>query len=97
MKLLIHPAVRRDVREVLEYYDGRSGTAGDRFYQQLMDALDALTHHPERCHFIGEKHRRYNFPTFPYHVIFEVQEDTVRLLVLRHHKRHPAFGLKRRW
>ena len=97
MNLIIHPGVRRDVREVLDYYNGRSETAGDRFYQELMAALDTLTLHPERFHFIGEQYRRYNFDKFPYHLIFDIQGDRVRLLVLRHHKRHPAFGLKRRW
>lgn len=97
MNLIIHPGVRQDVRAALDYYDSRSTSAGDRFYKELMAALETLALDPERCHFIGSQHRRYNFDKFPYHVIFDIQGDNVRLLVLRHHKRHPAFGLKRRW
>jgi plasmid stabilization system protein ParE len=34
---------------------------------------------------------------FPYAVLFRiVSEDAIRVLVIRHHRRHPSFGLGRR-
>ena len=43
----------------------------------------------------GTVYRRANFPSFPYHLIFRETVDGVRVLVLRHHRRHPDYGLSR--
>jgi len=41
--------------------------------------------------------RRYTFKHFPYPLVFDVVDDIVRVLVLRHQKRHPDYWLKRKW
>ena len=97
MRLIVHPRVRCDVRGILDWYDARSDLAGDRFHAELMTALDAVTNFPERHPFIGPLHRRYTFKQFPYHLVFDVIGNDVRVLVIRHHKRHPDYGLKRTW
>ena len=97
MRLIIHPRVRHDVRTILNWYDARSSLAGDRFYAELMNALDSVTNFPERHPFIGPRHRRYAFQQFPYHLVFDTIGNDIRVLVLRHHKRHPDYGFKRRW
>jgi hypothetical protein len=34
---------------------------------------------------------------FPYAILFRViSEETLRVLITRHHRRHPSFGLRRR-
>ena len=53
MKLIIHPRVRRDVRGILDWYDARSDTAGDRFHAELMAALDAVSKFPGRHPFMA--------------------------------------------
>ena len=97
MRLIIHPRVRRDVRGILDWFDARSDEAGDRFHAELMDALDAVKKFPAHYPFIGQFYRRYTFKHFPYHLVFDVMGNVVRVLVVRHHKRHPDYGLKRKW
>lgn len=36
------------------------------------------------------------FCPFPYHFLYEEDQRKIRFLVLRHDKRHPNFGLRRR-
>ncbi len=97
MKLVYHPSVRRDVREILDYYDARSDSAGDRFFEALQAAERNIEEHPTGHHFIDPLRRRCNLEHFPYHLIFQVVADEVRVLALRHHRRHPQYGLHRRW
>jgi plasmid stabilization system protein ParE len=97
MRLIIHPRVRRDVRGILDWYDARSDQAGDRFHAELMDALDSVKKFSGGHPFIGPLHRRYTFKHFPYHLVFDVVVNVVQVLALLHHKRHPHFGLKRKW
>jgi len=97
MKLIYHPAARRDVRQILDYYDARSDTAGDRFFTELQQAEKKVEEQPTHCHFIDTLRRRCNLKKFPFHMIFEVSGDEVHVLVVRHHRRHQDYGLRRRW
>jgi hypothetical protein len=39
---------------------------------------------------------RVNLRRFPYHFLFRIVGDSVRILVVRHDRRHPSFGIRRR-
>lgn len=97
MKIIFHPRVRQDLREILDYYDVQSDTAGDRFFAEFEAASNKIESNPQRFHFVDELRRRCNLHQFPHHLIFEIHGDQILVTVLRHHKRHPSFGLSRRW
>ena len=40
--------------------------------------------------------RRVNLERFPYHSLFRIVNDCVRVLVVRHHSRRPTLGIDRR-
>jgi hypothetical protein len=40
--------------------------------------------------------RRVNLHRFPYHFLFRIVGDAVRILVIRHHSRRPSLGIRRR-
>jgi hypothetical protein len=40
--------------------------------------------------------RRVNLNRFPYHFLYRIAGDHIRVLVVRHHRRHPNVGLSRR-
>lgn len=98
MKLKFHPSAQRDVKEIRDYYDRQSDRAGDRFFTELSEALQNIRLRPSHFHFIGGGRRRCNLSTFPFHVIYHMMDDdTVGVLIVRHHRRHPDYGLRRRW
>jgi hypothetical protein len=37
-----------------------------------------------------------NLERFPFHFLYRIVEDRVRILVVRHHKRRPSLGTQRR-
>lgn len=51
---------------------------------------------PTRFHPVAGELRRANLRRFPYHFLFRIHGDTVRILVLRHHHRAPDYGTARR-
>ena len=97
MKLEFHPAVGRDLRKITAYYDENSLTATDRFLDEFRAALDGIRENPTRHHLVDSDRRRCNLKRFPYHLIYEIQEDVVYILVVRHHSRHPDYGMRRSW
>jgi hypothetical protein len=41
--------------------------------------------------------RRCDLTDFPYHLVYKIEDDKILITVLRHHSRHPFFGLRRKW
>jgi len=88
--------VQSDLGIVLQYYEtvGGSGLA-DRFFDEVTALVAAIEQRPSSFHPAGEGLRRANMPSFPYHFLFRERVGSVRILVLRHHRRHPRFGTQR--
>ena len=91
-----HPLVRRDAKQALLYYDGISRKLGDDFLGKLEEAVQRIEANPKRFHFDETGWRRANLQRFPYHVLFCEELDGVRVMVVRHHRRNPSFGILRR-
>ena len=97
MAIVFNRAVQRDVNQILEYYRREAGDVlADAFFEELLAAIDDAHEHPERHHYAVQPLRRVNLKRFPYNFIFREIGSDIRVLVVRHHKRHPSFGLRRR-
>jgi toxin ParE1/3/4 len=96
MRLTYHRNVQRDVNRILKHYDASSSRLGDEFWTELTGLIDVVSRTPKRFHFDGSTgFRRANLNRFPYNVLYKIVGDTIRILVVRHNKRHPKFGAKR--
>ena len=45
--------------------------------------------------FNAESRHRANLKRFPYHFLFKELPDGIRVMLVRHHRRHPDFGVER--
>ena len=97
MRLVFHPQVTSDVRAIMDYYQGMGGPElAEEFYQEFRQLTVLAAQRPSRFAERESGLRRANLPRFPYHILFRVVEDAVRVLVVRHHRRRPSFGTRRR-
>ena len=94
MKIQIAPTVYSDVLEIMKYYEQKAGPDVAReFYAEFRRQVDAAGDRPFSFRELG-RFRRVNLQTFPHHFLFEiVEESIVRILIVRHDRRHPDFGL----
>jgi hypothetical protein len=67
----------------------------DEFYAELRIMLDQSAMRPEQFSIRKQDIRRANLRRFPYHFLFRIVGDAVRVLVVRHHSWHPAVGTTR--
>ena len=97
MQLVLHSKVYSDIDKIMEYYE-RIATAelADEFYGELRHFMLAAAKNPEAYSIRERDIRRVNLDRFPYHFLFRIVSDTVRILVVRHHSRHPSVGISRR-
>jgi plasmid stabilization system protein ParE len=80
----------------MRYYEHQSGRRlAEDFYQKFMEAAEAAASHPKRYHFGAKNLRRVNLKRFPYHLLFREGTQKIFVVVVRHHERHPNFGLNR--
>jgi toxin ParE1/3/4 len=97
MRLVLHPKVYSDIDEIMGYYE-RVATPrlAEEFYNELRYFMSKAADKPESFSLRERDIRRANLRRFPYHVLFRVVGHEVRILVVRHHHRHPSFGSRRR-
>jgi plasmid stabilization system protein ParE len=81
----------------MRYYEEAATTRlADEFYAELRHLMSEAAARPESFAVRERDIRRVNLHRFPYHFLFRVLGDAVRILVVRHHSRHPSLGARRR-
>jgi plasmid stabilization system protein ParE len=97
MRLVLHPKVYSDIAQVMEYYEQvASADLADEFFAELRQLMRETAKRPESFPIRERDIRRANLQRFPYHFLFRMTSDAVRILVVRHHKREPSLGIGRR-
>ena len=97
IKVTYHPSVQIDINNALNYYREISEKLANDFWDELMKTVEYSRTNPKACHFADCGLRRANLMRFPYHFLYEILDDRIRIVVVRHHKRSPSFGTKRKW
>lgn len=96
LSLKIHPGARSDLITIMAYYETESGPRlANDFYESAREAFLRAENRP--THFAPDTNslRRVNFRRFPYHALFRIQGERIHIYVIRHHRKHPSFGLSR--
>jgi hypothetical protein len=95
MEILRHPKLAEDIRNAAMHYSTISDRVLSAFWRELDFLLISIENNPRIHHFDPCGIRRANFRRFPYHLLYAVDENVVFLVVLRHDKRHPDYGIDR--
>lgn len=81
----------------MNYYEEVGGELlAQEFYAELRSFFLRAEAAPERYAVRTRDLRRVNLDRFPYHFLFRIVSDRVRVLVVRHHNRHPSLDISRR-
>ena len=97
MRLEFHRQVASDISRIMDYYENRAGLKlADDFYAELRAFFEKASESPKAYSVRERDLRRVNLERFPFHFLFRVVNESVRILVVRHHRRRPSLGLRRR-
>ena len=88
---------RFDVLGIVEYYENVEGPhLADRFTSELKKFLEYVATRPESFLEIRSGIRRANLDRFPHHILFQIVDSgTIKVLAVKHDRRHPDLGLDR--
>lgn len=97
MEVIVHPLVDNDLVDQIGYYSREAGTEiAISFYGEFLRCLSIIEERAKSFPMYTSRLRRINFDRFPYHILFEVlDESTVLVLVVKHDSRDPDLGLDR--
>jgi len=97
MRLVFHPKVHSDIDAIMNYYEqAATSELADELYAEFRLVMGQVATNPELFSIREAGLRRANQQRFPYHFLFRIVGDVVRVLVVRHHSRHPETGSTRR-
>jgi plasmid stabilization system protein ParE len=97
MLLDFHRQVASDISQIMDYYEEVAGEQlADEFYADLRSSLEKASESPEAYCVRERDIRRVNLERFPFHFLFRIADEKVRILVVRHHRRRPSLGIHRR-
>jgi plasmid stabilization system protein ParE len=95
MQVIRHPKLADDIRDVAMHYAEISERVSLSSWNELDSVIECIERNPRSQHYDSCGLRRANVKRFPYHLLYEVNDDTIFMVVFRHDRRDPKFGIKR--
>jgi toxin ParE1/3/4 len=97
MRLVLHPKVYSDIDRIMAYYEEvATPELANEFYAELRHFMAEAAARPESFAIRERDIRRVNLQQFPYHFLFRITGEVVRILAVRHHGRRTTLGIRRR-
>jgi plasmid stabilization system protein ParE len=97
MRVIFHPSAYADLALIMNYYERTlSSELADEFFDEFQTFVDKVAERPESFALVKDNIRRANLDRFPYNFLFYQTNFSVKILVVRHHRRDPSYGAKRR-
>jgi plasmid stabilization system protein ParE len=97
MRIEYHPHVAAELEKIRDHYESKSVGLGRDFVDELERQLFQIAAIPTRWMIVRGDLRRALMKRFPYVILFRsLNEAVIRVTVVKHEKRHPAFGITRR-
>jgi plasmid stabilization system protein ParE len=95
MHLIYHPEAEAEFIETIEFYRSRSPELAARFLRAFESAIELIEENPLRWAPIQDDLRRVLLQRFPFGIYYRVEDQELRVLIVKHHRRHPDYGMDR--
>ncbi|MDQ3189856.1 MAG: type II toxin-antitoxin system RelE/ParE family toxin [Pseudomonadota bacterium] len=89
--VVLAPAAESDIVNAFGWYRERNALAADGFRAEVLDAIERLSASPLSRPEDEDGNRKRVLRRFPYSVFYEVVGNTVTILAVAHHRRHPNY------
>ncbi|HEX7721622.1 MAG TPA: type II toxin-antitoxin system RelE/ParE family toxin [Pyrinomonadaceae bacterium] len=90
-----HPDARVEYREAAVFYEARQSGLGAAFTLEVEAAIDRIVAAPERWRAIEQDVRRCLTHTFPYGILYTIEEDSILIVAVMHLRRRPGYWRNR--
>lgn len=91
MRLELFEDAAAEIEEGRAWYRKRSESAEAGFLREIDHAIEQVSLAPRQWPLYLSGTRRYVFPTYPYSLVFFVEDDVIRVVAVAHEKRRPGY------
>lgn len=97
MRVRLNSKVYSDLESAMAYYLREAGSQiATEFYDEFRRCKQIIAERPSLYSVVRDDIRRINFHRFPYHILYKIADsESVQILVVKHDRRDPDFGLDR--
>lgn len=92
MRLTWHPEAEAEVIAAAQFYETQVRGLGADFLDEVDATVKRIGEAPERWRMLEAGIRRCLTRRFPYGIYYRAIPGEVRILVVKHHSRHPDHG-----
>jgi toxin ParE1/3/4 len=91
MTYSFHPAARAEYREAAAFYESRRASLGAAFSIEVEAVIARILEAPNRWRVIEQDVRRCLTHTFPYGILYTIEDDSILIVSVMHLRRKPGY------
>ena len=91
MRLSYHPEAEAEVVAAAEFYESRSAGLGERFLGDFDATIAEIRATPGLWPAVEGDLRCRTMGRFPFGIYYRARDEELRILVVKHHNRHPDY------
>jgi toxin ParE1/3/4 len=86
-----HPEAHLEYREAAAFYEARRAGLGAAFTLEVEAAIDRILQSPKSWRVFEQDVRRCLTHTFPYGILYTIEEDIILIVAIMHLHRRPGY------
>ena len=92
-----HPATVSDLNRAADYFESQRPGLGNELRSEIYQTIDRVIYSPQRYPVVRGEVGRCFVRRFPFSVLYRiVNDETIRVLVIRHHRQRTSYESRRR-
>lgn len=96
MRVRISASAREELQDAIDYHNRERERLGEELADEIDRAVKLIGERPMIGIDIGRGERRFTVNRFRYDVVYRIEEKTVLVLAVSHHRRKPRYWRKRK-
>ncbi len=86
-----HPEAAKELTSSIQYYESKSIGLGAKFLDEVEEAIAQALTHSKSGTLLTEHNRRILLQRFPFELIYDVKEEVVTLIAVKHIRQRPGY------
>ena len=96
MRVRISASAREELKDAIEYHNRERERLGEELAEEIDRVVKLIGERPMIGFDIGKGERRFTVDRFRYDVVYRIDEKSVLVLAIAHHRRKPRYWRKRK-
>ena len=93
--IFVENTANNDVIDAVKYYESKQKGLGERFLKHWEETIDILKQNPNLYQKKYKNFRQILIKPFPYHIVYEIEQNTIVIYKVPYGGRHPRNRFKK--